>query len=143
MSAISLATARSMIATALSAAESEGLQPLSVVVLDAGGHVKAFERQDGASNLRFEVARGKAYGALGLGMGSRALMARAEQQPWFITSVNGAFGGSLVPVPGGVLVRTPEGELIGALGVSGDTSDNDERAAVAAIEAVGLVPDPG
>jgi uncharacterized protein GlcG (DUF336 family) len=111
-------------------------------VLDAGGHVKAFERADGASNGRFQVAHGKAYGALGLGVGSRALMERAEQQPYFITAVNGALGGALVPVPGGVLIRV-DGALIGAVGVSGDTSDNDERAALAGVESAGLTGDPG
>jgi uncharacterized protein GlcG (DUF336 family) len=133
--------------TIITAANERGvilvLQPLSVVVLDSGGHVKAFERQDGASNLRFEIAHGKAYGALGFGMGSRALMARAEQQPWFITSANGVFGGALVPVPGGVLVKTTSNEIIGAVGVSGDSSDNDELVAVAGIEAAGFVAETG
>jgi uncharacterized protein GlcG (DUF336 family) len=115
------------------------LQPLSVVVLDAGGQVRAFEREDGASNARFEIAFGKANGALALGIGSRALMARAEQQPYFIAAAAAAIGGALVPVPGGVLVQTPDGALIGAVGITGDTSDNDEAAAVSAIEAVDLV----
>lgn len=143
MTTINLAQARAMIAAAFERGAALGLKPLSVTVLDAGGHVKAFERQDGASNLRFEVSHAKAYGAIGLGIGSRALMARAEQQPAFVAAVNGAFGGALVPVPGGVLVRTSDGELIGAVGVSGDTSDNDELAAVASIEAVGLVAETG
>jgi uncharacterized protein GlcG (DUF336 family) len=136
---ISLDQARNIIATALAAGAEHNMAPLSVVVLDAGGHVKAFERQDGASIMRFQVAHGKAFGAIGLGIGSRALMARAEQQPTFIAAVNVAFGGALVPVPGGVLVKTFDGELIGAVGVTGDTSDNDERAAVAGITAAGLV----
>ncbi|MCU1344837.1 MAG: hypothetical protein JWL70_1103 [Acidimicrobiia bacterium] len=143
MSAISLEQARTIIAAALAKGAEAGFQPLSVVVLDAGGHLKAFERQDGASIMRFQVAHGKAFGAIGLGIGSRALMARAEQQPYFIASVNGAFGGALVPVPGGVLVKTSDGELIGAIGVSGDNSDNDEIAAVAGIEAAGFVPVTG
>lgn len=143
MTTITLTQARAMIAAAFERGAALELKPLSVLVLDAGGHVKAFERQDGASNLRFEVARGKAYGALGLGVGSRALMARAEQQPAFVAAVNGAFGGALVPVPGGVLIRTSDGELIGAAGVSGDTSDNDELVAVAGIEAAGFVAETG
>lgn len=143
MTAIELSQARVIIASALERGRELNLKPLSVTVLDAGGNVKAFERQDGASNLRFQVAHGKAYGALGLGMGSRAIMARAEQQPTFVAAVNGAFGGALIPVPGGVLVRTSDGELIGAVGVSGDTSDNDELAAVAGIEAAGLVAETG
>lgn len=105
--------------------------------------MKAFERADGASNMRFEIAFGKAYGALGLGVGSRALMRRAEAQPTFIAAVTAAFGGALVPVPGGVLVRTSANMLVGAVGVSGDTSDNDESAAVAGIEHVGLAADVG
>jgi len=87
---------------------------------------------------KFEIAFGKANGALALGMGSRGLMARAEQQPYFIGAVAAAIGGALVPVPGGVLVQSADGEVIGAVGVTGDTSDNDEAAAVDAIEAAGL-----
>ena len=143
MIGITLEMARAIIAAALGEARAHRMLPLSVVVLDAGGHVKAFEREDGAAILRFEIAHGKAYGALGLGLGSRALMVRAEQQPSFIAAANGAFGGALVPVPGGVLARTSTGELVGAVGVSGDSSDNDERAAIAGIEAVGLAPETG
>jgi uncharacterized protein GlcG (DUF336 family) len=135
---IDLQTARTIIGDALAAARAKGFKPLTVVVLDAGGHVVAAEREDGSSNKRFEIASGKAQGALALGMGSRALMARAEQQPYFIAAATAAVGGSLIPVPGGVLVRDPAGTLLGAVGVSGDTSDNDEAAAVAGIEAAGL-----
>ena len=135
---ITLDTARTIIAATIKAGRERNLGPLSVIVLDAGSHVKAFEREDGASNMRFAVAHGKAFGALGLGLGSRALMNRAEQQPYFIGSVTAAFGGALIPVPGGVLVRDAGGALIGAVGVTGDTSDNDEAAAVAGIEAAGL-----
>jgi uncharacterized protein GlcG (DUF336 family) len=140
---ITLAHARAIIASAFERSLVLELQPLSVVVLDAGGHVKAFERQDGASNLRFEVAHGKAYGALGLGIGSRSLMTRAREQPWFIAAVNGVFGGALVPVPGGVLVRSVDRDVIGAVGVSGDSSDNDELVAVVGIEKAGFVADTG
>jgi len=143
VSDISLDMARTIIAGALGYAEAAGLAPLAVAILDRGGHLKAFERADGSSNLRFEVAFGKANGALGLGVGSRALMARAEQQPAFVTALSGVFGGGLVPVPGGVLVRDRAGALIGAVGVSGDTSDNDEAAAVAGIEAAGFLPETG
>jgi uncharacterized protein GlcG (DUF336 family) len=108
------------------------------VVLDAGGHVVAAEREDGASIGRFQIAFGKAYGALSLGMGSRSIMARAEQQAYFVTAVTAAVGGSLVPVPGGVLVRDAGGDLVGAVGITGDTSDNDEAAAVAGIESASL-----
>lgn len=143
MSGISLEQARRIVAGVLSAGRERGLAPLSVIVLDAGGNVKMFEREDGASNLRFQVAHGKAYGALGLGIGSRALMRRAEQQPTFVNAVTAAFGGALVPVPGGVLVRDADGDLVGAVGVTGDTSDNDEAAAVSGIEAGGLAAETG
>ena len=140
--AIDLQTARTVIEGARAAARDKGLKPLTVVVLDAGGHVVAVEREDGSSTKRFEIAFGKAHGAIALGLGSRALMARAEQQPYFIAAATAAVGGSLVPVPGGVLVRDPSGTLLGAVGVSGDTSDNDEAAAVAGIEAAGLQAQP-
>jgi uncharacterized protein GlcG (DUF336 family) len=140
---LTLDSARTIIAAAREHSAGAGFKPLTVVVLDAGGHVVAAEREDGASNKRFEIAFGKAHGALSLGMGSRGLMGRAEQQPYFIAAVTAAVGGALVPVPGGVLVRDGEGALLGAVGVTGDTSDNDEAAAVAGVEAAGLVPQPG
>ena len=139
---IDLQTARTIIEGARAAARDKQFKPLTVVVLDAGAHVVAAEREDGSSNKRFEIAFGKAHGALALGMGSRALMARAEQQAYFIAAVTGAVGGALVPVPGGVLVRDGAGTLLGAVGVTGDTSDNDEAAAVAGIEAAGLQAQP-
>ncbi len=140
---IGLGDARIIIAAALERGHDQGMKPLSVVVLDAGGHVTAFEREDGASNMRFQIAYGKAHGALALGIGSRALMARAEQQPYFITAAAAAIGGALVPVPGGVLVQDTKGQVIGAVGVSGDISDNDELAAIAGIEAAGFTPITG
>ena len=139
---ISLETARTVTAGVRAAAGERGFKPLTVVVLDAGGHVVSVEREDGASNNRFEIAYGKAYGALALGMGSRSLMARAEQQPYFITSAAAAIGGRLVPVPGGVLVKDEAGVVLGCVGVSGDTSDNDELAAIAGITSASLVPKP-
>ncbi|MDN4645660.1 GlcG/HbpS family heme-binding protein [Arthrobacter sp. PsM3] len=135
---MTLETANSIIADALAAAQQHGFKPLTVVVLDAGGHVIAAARQDGASNNRFEIAQGKAYGALALGMGSRAIMERAEQQAYFIAAVTATLGGRLIPVPGGVLVRDNDGTIQGAVGISGDSSDNDETAASTAIEAAGL-----
>ncbi|HSO90186.1 MAG TPA: heme-binding protein [Arthrobacter sp.] len=133
-----LASAQSIIADALAAGQQHGFKPLTVVVLDAGGHVLAAARQDGASNNRFEIAHGKAYGALALGMGSRSIMERAEQQAYFIAAAAAALGGRLIPVPGGVLVRDKDGTILGAVGISGDSSDNDETAASTAIEAAGL-----
>jgi uncharacterized protein GlcG (DUF336 family) len=135
---LSLSQARAIIEGTLAAGSNASLKPLTVVVLDAGGHVVAAEREDGSSNKRFEVAHGKAYGAVSMGMGSRALMERAEQQPYFVAAVTHAVG-ALVPVPGGVLVKAADGTLLGAVGVSGDTSDHDEEAALAGIDSAGLV----
>lgn len=139
MAEISLTKARKLIATIFRTGLEMELKPLSVIVLDAGGNVKAFERQDGAAPGRFQIAEGKAYGAVMLGMGGTAQMARAEAQAYFMAAVNGAYGGKVIPVPGGVLLRNLKGEVLGAVGVTGDTSDNDLLAAMAGIEAVNLV----
>ncbi|HEY9314493.1 GlcG/HbpS family heme-binding protein [Williamsia sp.] len=138
---ISLDQARQIVALTRTEAARAGLKPMTVVVLDSGGYVIAAEREDESSNGRFEIAFGKAHGALALGMGSRSLMARAEAQPYFIAAATSAVGGALVPVPGGVLVRDGA-TLVGAVGVTGDTSDNDEAAAVAGIRAAGFVAQP-
>jgi uncharacterized protein GlcG (DUF336 family) len=143
MNGITLEQARAIIASALAKASDAGLKPLAVVVLDAGGHTTAFERQDGASAMRFKLAHGKAYGAIAMGLGSRALYERAQKQPYFIDAMNALADGALVPVPGGVLIRDGEGTLVGAAGVTGDNSDNDEMCAIAGIEAAGLVADTG
>ncbi len=137
-SGLDLETARAIIAGARAHGAAAGFKPLTVVVLDAGGHVLAAEREDGSSMKRFEIGFGKAHGALSLGMGTRAIMGRAEQQPYFIAAVTSAVGGALIPVPGGVLVLDAGGTTLGAVGVTGDTSDNDESAAVAGIESSGL-----
>ena len=115
-----------------------GLKPLSVIVLDAGGHCKVFERQDGAAPGRFSIADGKANAAIQMGIPSSKLMERAEQQAYFVGALNGAYGGRIIPVPGGVLVRDKKGNIIGAVGVTGATSENDVLVAVAGIEAAGL-----
>ena len=135
---ITLDQAKVMIDVARQKGREMRLKPLSVVVLDAGGHLLAFEREDGASPGRFEIARGKAYGAVMLGLPGSAQMARAEGQAYFMAAMNGAFGGKVVPVPGGVLVMQGDA-ILGAVGVTGDTSDNDAAAAVAGIEAAGFV----
>lgn len=139
MTEITLRRARTIIRGILAKGREMELKPLSVVVLDAGGHVKAFEREDGASPGRFAIAHGKAYGSVMLGMAGKAQMARAEQQAFFMGAINGVFGGQVVPVPGGVLLRDGRGRLVGAVGVTGDSSDNDAVAAVVGIEAAGLV----
>lgn len=136
---ISLSKARVLIRKTFEKGGEMGLKPLSAVVLDAGGHVIAFERQDGASPGRFAIAHGKAYGSVMLGMAGTAQMARAEAQAYFMDAVNGVFGGQVVPVPGGVILRSAKGEVLGALGVTGDTSDNDLVAAMAGVEAAKLV----
>lgn len=138
---LGLEAARVIIAEALKAGAAAGMKPLSVVVLDQGGHVLAFERSDGASPGRFEIARAKAHGAVMLGMGGRAQMARAEAQGYFMAALSGVFEGRILPVPGGVLVRDGSGAVVGAVGVTGDTSDNDAIAAEAGIRAAGLQPE--
>ena len=139
---LTLELARKLADLCLDRAKDMNLKPLTVAVLDASGHLKVLLRQDGTSLLRSEIAQGKARGAIGMGLGSRALYNRAQEQPYFIQAMNTIAGGSLVPVPGGVLIRK-DGEIIGAVGSTGDTSDNDEACAVAAIEALGLQADGG
>ncbi len=138
MAGLTLSKARTIVRNALKKGRELELKPLAVAVLDPGGHLVAFEREDGASPGRFQIAHGKAYGAIMVGIPSSALMARAEQQAYFVDAINGAFEGRLVPVPGGILLRDKKGALIGAVGVSGDTSDNDVLAAMGGIEASGL-----
>ena len=138
MATISLRKARTMIRKTLEKGREMDLKPLSVVVLDAGGHPIAFEREDGAAPGRFRIAEAKAHGAVMLGMGGQAQMARAEAQAYFMTAVNGVYDGKVLPVPGGILVRDRKGAVIGALGVTGDTSDNDAAAGLAGIAAAGL-----
>ena len=136
---ITLRKAKAIIKATVDKGAEAGMKPLSVVVLDAGGHPIAFERADGASPGRFDIARGKAHGCIMLGLGGSAIQARAESQAFFVQAMNGAYGGKFVPVKGGVLVRDKRGTVLGAVGVTGDTSDNDAIAAVAGIEAAGLV----
>ncbi len=140
--ALTLETAQGIVASVLAKGRELGLKPLTVAVLDAGGHLKALAREDGTSTLRPSIAQGKAQGAIALGLGSRAIFKRAQEQPYFIQSMNALAGGALVPVPGGVLMRNETG-IIGAVGVTGDTSDNDEICAVSAIEAAGYTADAG
>jgi len=141
MAEISASKARVIIRKTFAKGRQEGFKPLSVVVLDAGGHVKAFEREDGAAPGRFAIAHGKAFGAVMLGMPGSAQMARAEQQAYFMNAVNGVYGGQVIPVPGGILVRDKRGAVIGAVGCTGDTSDNDVIAAMAGLAAAGFAGD--
>jgi uncharacterized protein GlcG (DUF336 family) len=135
---IGIEAARAIIAAAFAHGRHEGMKPLCVAVLDAGGHLVAFEREDGAANRRFDVAHAKAYGAISIGVNSRTLGTMAVERPHFVAGLTAAIGGALVPVAGGVLI-SDRGLAIGAVGVSGDTSDNDEAAAIAGIHAAGLV----
>ena len=139
---LTLDLARTILDAALAKGTERGFKPLAVAVLDARGALKAFAGQDGTSLKRAEIAIGKADGALALGMGSRSIAKAASDRPSFVAAVTHAVGGSLVPVPGGVLIRS-QGAVIGAVGISGDLSDNDEICAIAGIEAAGLVADPG
>ena len=136
--AISLSQSRAIIEGALAEGRVLDLKPLSVVVLDPRAAMVAMMSEDGVSQMRARIAHGKANAAIALGMGTRALMNRAEQQAYFIQAVNGVAGGDMVPVPGGVLIQDQQGTLLGAVGISGDISDNDEAAAIAGIEAAGL-----
>jgi uncharacterized protein GlcG (DUF336 family) len=138
MSRLTLAHASTIVRAALKKGRAMKFEPLTVVVLDAGGHMVALKREDGSGILRVEIANGKAYGALGMGFGSRELYERSAKAPMFLTAVIAASGGRMVPVPSGVLIRDKDGVVIGAVGISGDTSDNDEICAVAGITAAGL-----
>ena len=138
MSRITLAHANQIIEAAFAKGKELNLKPLSVVVVDAGGHVQAFQRQDGASSMRFGIALGKAAGALALGVNSRRVGEMAAERPSFIASLGHLAPGGVVPVAGGVIVKGTDGAFIGAVGVTGDTSDNDEVAAIAGIKAAGL-----
>lgn len=120
-----------------------GLPPLTVAVLDAHGCLVAFKREDGSSLLRPEIAQAKAYGTLAMGIGGRAIAQRAAVAPSFVSAVNALAGGRLIPVPGGVLIRSASKEIIGAVGITGAISEQDEACAVAGIESLGLIADTG
>jgi uncharacterized protein GlcG (DUF336 family) len=143
MADLTLDTARTILDAALAKSVESKLKPLAITVLDARGCVKAAAAQDGTSLMRGEIAHGKAWGALALGMGSRAIFQRAQEQPYFVDAVNTMARGALVPVPGGVLIQDQAGALLGAIGISGDTSDNDEACALAGIAAAGLKANAG
>jgi uncharacterized protein GlcG (DUF336 family) len=143
MSRLNLSQATAAIEAALACAREHKFRRMSVAVLDAGGHLIAVQRDDGASYLRCDIAYAKAWGALGMGMGSRGLLQLFEKLPAFVTALGPVSQGRLVPAPGGVLIADGDGEILGAIGLSGDTSDNDEVCALAAIKAIGLVAIPG
>ena len=135
---VTLTQASTIVDVALTKGRETNCAPLTVAVLDAGGHLVAFKREDKSGILRFDIAFGKAWGALGMGFGSRELADRAGKNPLFFGVLATVSQGRLVPVPGGVLIKDAGGAVLGAVGISGDTSDKDEVCAVAGIEAAGL-----
>lgn len=137
-----LELAQSLIANCLEWRRANDLKPLTIAVLDSGGFLIALAREDGTSNLRPEIAQGKARGAIAMGLGSRALYERAKIEPFFVQAMNALSAGSLVPVAGGVLIKN-EGAILGALGITGDSSENDEACAIASIQNAGLEADGG
>jgi uncharacterized protein GlcG (DUF336 family) len=143
MSTLTLDIANAIIDGAFRKARDLGLAPLAVAVLDEGGHLKTMQRQDGASFMRGSIALAKAWGAIGMGVSSRELGKMAKERPHFMTALTEVADGRLMPVPGGVLIRSADNRIVGAVGISGDLSDLDESCAIAGIDAVGLIPDYG
>jgi len=143
MAILKLAQASAIIDAALAEGRKRRLAPLAVAVLDAGGHLIAFKREDGAGFVRFDIANGKAWGALGMGFGTRELADRAAKSPTFVAALSVTSQGRMIPSPGGVLIVGADGEVVGAIGISGDIGDNDEVCAMAGIAAVGLSAIPG
>lgn len=139
MSSLTLDKANLIIQTAITKAREFNMAPLTVVVLDAAGHLKAMQREDGASMIRQQIATAKAWGAVNMGVSSRSLASVAVQRPDFMKALIGLAEGKVMPVPGGVLIRDRDNKLLGAIGISGDVSDQDERCAIAGIEAAGFV----
>lgn len=140
---LDLLTATHIASSAIQFARAEGVKPLAVAVLDAAGHPLAVLRDEQASFLRPSIATGKARGCLGMGFGGRELARRAQAMPAFFDAINSLTAGEVIPVAGGVLIRNAQGQVLGAIGISGDTSDNDERCAVQAVELAGLRADTG
>ena len=140
---LKLDAAQTIVTAALRAARERNLKPMAVAVYDARGALRGFASEDGTSLRRAEIAMGKAYGALALGVPSRAIGQMAGERPHFIAAVSHVVGGPLIPVPGGVLIRDEAGGLLGSVGISGDTLDNDEAAAVSGVEAAGLKAETG
>ena len=143
LESVSLEAASIIVDQTLAKGRELKLKPLAVAVLDPRGCLKAYKAEDGASLLRFDIAFGKAWGALGMGFGNRELQRRADAYGIFFNSLQVMSEGKIVPAPGGVLIRDAAGQVVGAVGVSGDVSDQDEACAIHGIIAVGLKPDTG
>lgn len=139
MSSLTLDQANRIVTAALAKGRELGLKPLCIAVLDAGGHLVALQREDGSSNMRPQIAMGKASGALGLGISSRKIAEMAAERPTFVASLASLATQGVIPAAGGVLIAA-DGKLVGAVGITGDTSDNDEACALAGIAAAGLTP---
>lgn len=143
MSNVTLDQASIIVDTAIAKGRELGFEPITIVVLDTGGHAVAMKRDDDSSLLRPQIAHGKAWGALGMGLPGRKLRDRAAANPSFFAALSDLCNGNMVPNPGGVLLRGEDGKIIGAVGASGDTGDNDEICIIAGIEAAGLIADAG
>jgi len=141
MTELTLAQANRIASAALDTAREMGIPPVTVVVLDAAGHLKAVQREDGASMFRFDVARGKAWGAVGMGAASRVLAERARDNPNFFVALAATGEGRFLPQPGAVLIRDDKGKVLGAAGASGGTGDEDEAICAAGVKAAGLSPE--
>lgn len=138
MTELTLAQAQAIITAALVRSKAEGFKPMGIAVLDAAGHLKAFAREDGASMFRFDIAQAKAWGAVGMGISSRQLAQRAKDNPNFFVSLSATSGGKFLPQPGAVLILSNDGQVLGAVGASGGTGDEDELICAAGVEAVGF-----
>lgn len=143
MATLELSQANAIIDASIAKGRQMRLSPLAVAVLDAGGNLVAFKREDGAGFFRFDIAYGKAWGALGLGFGTREIAERAVKLPTFYAALSAASQGRIIPSPGGVLISDIDRDVIGAVGISGDLGDNDEACALAGIKAIGLSAVPG
>ncbi len=143
MATIKLSQANTIIDAAIAEGRQRCLSPLAVAVLDMGGNLIAFKREDGAGFLRFDIAYGKAWGALGLGFGTREIAERAATLPILYAALSAVSQGRMIPAPGGLLIAGVDGDVVGAVGISGDIGDNDEVCAIAGIKAVGLSAIPG
>jgi uncharacterized protein GlcG (DUF336 family) len=143
MTDLVLKKAQTIIDASIAYGREKNLMKLAVAVLDERGALKCFGAEEGTSLKRAEIAIGKASAALAMGLGTRSINKMAKDRPYFIGSVTSAVGGAFVPVPGGVLIKNASGTLLGAVGISGDVSDNDEAAAIAGIAAAGFSADPG
>ena len=138
MTVLSLATAQKIIDAALAHSKAQGYKPMGIAVLDEAGQLKAFAREDGASMFRFDIARAKAWGAVGMGSSSRVLAQRAKDNPNFFVSLSATSDGKFLPQPGAVVIKNAAGQIVGAVGASGGTGDQDEEICIAGVQAVGL-----